>query len=359
MMQRKKKLILKALGGILVLLIVLRLLLPFIVLRHVNNVLADMNGYTGHVRDIDISLFRGAYTIKDLIIERKEKQLNIPFFKAKNIDLSIEWRALWKGALVGEVEILNPVLNFVAEAPNGEENDWKEPVKRLFPLKINTLSVDQGQIHYRDYTVSPDLDLYMRDIYATVSNITNSDELSESLVARLNANGKVMNNGTFSLKMEIDPLAQKPTFDLDARMEKLHAAELNDFFKTYGKFDVQEGTIGLYVEAAASQGQIRGYVKPLIDNLNVLKLNEEKPGPVKLLYEGMVEGLSELFKNHPKDRVATRVEFSGPLQNPKINVWAAVIDILRNAFIDVLLPGIDQTVSLSDEGNKKQEGKKK
>lgn len=362
-MKHKRKKFLKMAGVVLLLIIALRLALPYIVLNYVNKVLANMNGYAGHVEDIEISLLRGAYTIEDIVIDRKEKQVKIPFFKSNTIDLSIEWKSVWKGALVGEVEMREPVLNFVAAASNGQENDWKEPVKKLFPLRINTMRVINGQVHYRDYTVSPDLNLYMRSISATVTNLTNSDELSKTMVATLNAKGIVMKNGTFSMRMQLDPLAHEPTFDLDARMEKMNATELNDFFKAYGKFDVQDGSIGLYTEAAASGGKIKGYVKPLIDNLNVLKPKEEKPGPLKFIYEGMIEGLGELFKNQPADRVATRVEFAGDLKDPKVNIWTLVVNILRNAFVDVLLPGIDQTISLGDskgdEEKQKKEDKKK
>jgi hypothetical protein len=367
MERRKKRRILKISGIILLILLVVRLALPYVVLKYVNKVLSEMNGYYGHVEDIDIHLWRGAYTINQLRIDRKEKNIKTPFFKAEQIDLSVEWKAIWQGALVGEIKMIDPVLNFVASAPNGEQNDWREPVKKLFPLKINRLQVINGEVHYKDYTSSPDVDLYMRDVAANVSNLTNSEKLSKTLVANLDAHGKVMDHGHFKLNLKLDPYANEPTFDLNASVDKLKATELNNFFKAYGKFDVQDGTIGLYMEAAASKGKIKGYVKPIIENLNVLKPKEEKLSPLRFLYEAAIEGLAELFKNHPKDRIATRATFSGDLKNPKINVWLIVTNLLRNAFIHVLLPQIDQTIDLTQPGNhieddkskKKQEKKEK
>lgn len=343
--------------AIVVLIIVFRLALPYIVLKYVNNTLANLNGYHGHVKDIDIHLLRGAYSIDSIIIDRVDKKIKIPFFSAKQIDLSIQWKQVWKGALVGEVDMFEPKVNFVAEAPNGKENDWREPVKKLFPLKINRLGVHQGEIHYRDFQASPDIDLYMRSVEGEATNLTNSDKLSNTYIATLNLKGIIMKDGNFVMKVKFDPFADQPAFDLDANLEKMNATELNDFFKAYGKFDVQDGQVGLYVEAAAKNGKINGYVKPLIENLNVLKPKEEKPGPLKFIYEGIIEGLGEIFKNHPHDRIATRAEFQGSLDNPKVNIWGVIIDILRNAFVEVLLPGIDHTVSLSDPPKDKEDKK--
>src|SRR4051812_13586137 len=87
-------------GSILALLIILRLFLPAIVLRYVNKTLADMHGYYGHVTDIDISLYRGAYQINDIYLNKVDSvsKKQTPFFSAGTIDLSVEWRALFQGA---------------------------------------------------------------------------------------------------------------------------------------------------------------------------------------------------------------------------------------------------------------------
>ncbi|GAL86690.1 hypothetical protein Dfer_5355 [Sporocytophaga myxococcoides] len=339
-------------------LVAFRLALPYIVLKYVNNTLSELNGYKGHVENIDIHLIRGAYTIHHLNIEKTEGKSYVPFFLAKKTDLSIQWKALFKGALVGEVIIYNSALNFVngskGTSQNGGNNDWREPVKKLFPLKINRFEVLNGEIHYRDYSASPDINLYLQSVHTVANNLTNSEKLSKTLVANITATGKVMKTGHFSFTLEFDPYADSPYFNMDAKMEKLPATELNDFFKAYGNFDVQEGTVGLYIEAAGKDGGIKGYVKPLIENLNVLKPKEEKPGPLRFLYEAAIEGLAEIFKNHPKDRVATKVPFSGQLKNPDIQIWPVISNLISNAFIEVLLPNIDNTINMKDTEKQKK-----
>src|ERR1041385_2379024 len=86
--------------SIVAVLVILRLILPFIVLKYVNNKLSTLKEYYGHVQDIDIALIRGAYVIKDINLVNKKNDQGLkdttPFFRAPVIDLSVEWTALLK-----------------------------------------------------------------------------------------------------------------------------------------------------------------------------------------------------------------------------------------------------------------------
>src|SRR5436309_9668648 len=99
---------------VIVLLIVLRILLPYILLRYCNKSLSELKGYYGHIQDIDVSLYRGAYQINDMYLNKVDAATNkqTEFFKVNNIDLSVEWRALFHGRLVGELVFNSPKLIF-------------------------------------------------------------------------------------------------------------------------------------------------------------------------------------------------------------------------------------------------------
>ncbi|MBC7571817.1 MAG: hypothetical protein H7319_19115, partial [Spirosoma sp.] len=132
----------KILLSVVVLLIVARLLLPYFVLKYVNKSLADMGGYTGHVEDIDIQLLRGAYQIDSLVIRKVKGKIKKPFITMPKTDLSIEWKSLFKGKLVSEVEAYQPEINFAfsedeASSQTGTEVDWTAYLKKLLPININ------------------------------------------------------------------------------------------------------------------------------------------------------------------------------------------------------------------------------
>jgi hypothetical protein len=117
----------KVVLGLIIVLIVFRLFLPGIVKNYVNNKLNALPGYTGHVDDIDISLYRGAYVIKGLLLKKKTDPAKYPFLAIVEADLAVEWRALFKGRLVGEVVLNHPAINILAteeirEGPDAHEH---------------------------------------------------------------------------------------------------------------------------------------------------------------------------------------------------------------------------------------------
>src|SRR6185369_10545173 len=105
---RKRKHII--LWSIIVALIIFRLFLPLIVKNYVNKVLNRIPGYHGWVDDIDISLIRGAYVINGLhLFKNGDKK---PMLDLKKTDISIEWKSLFKGRVVSEVNILRAKVSF-------------------------------------------------------------------------------------------------------------------------------------------------------------------------------------------------------------------------------------------------------
>ncbi|MBK8702147.1 MAG: DUF748 domain-containing protein [Saprospiraceae bacterium] len=349
---RKRLRIKKILLGLLVVLIVIRILLPYIVLKVVNNKLAELDGYTGHVRDIDLALIVGSYKIKDIKLEKTGGKIPVPFFAAEVIDLSVEWKALFKGGLVGEIEVRRPILNFV-KGPTEEtsqtkiDKEWQDIVNELMPLKLNRFEIVEGEIHYLDYYSSPKVDVFTSNIYILAENLSNVTDSTNLLPSTVTGSAEIY-GGKAKLNMKLDALNKTPTFDMNAEMIGLNLVEVNDFLKAYGKFDVQKGTFGVYTEAAAKEGKIIGYTKPIITDLDVIEWKEEKNDPLgQKLLESVVGLGGWIFKNRSEDQVATEIEFEGELKDPAINVWNIIGETLRNAFIEALYPSLEHTININ------------
>src|SRR4051794_24254149 len=102
--------------GVLVLvgvLVAVRLALPYVVEDYVNHKLAGLKSYDGHVGDIDIHLWRGAYSIDDIEIVKTGAKRPVPFFKSPRVDFSVEWPSLMRGSVVSEARFYRPQLNLV------------------------------------------------------------------------------------------------------------------------------------------------------------------------------------------------------------------------------------------------------
>ena len=111
----KKKYII--LISVLALLLIARIILPYAVLHYSNKTLSEMNGYYGHIDDIDLSLYRGAYIIHSMYLNKADSvsKKQTEFFKSRDIDLSVEWGAIFHGSLVGKMVFDSPVLIFTKE----------------------------------------------------------------------------------------------------------------------------------------------------------------------------------------------------------------------------------------------------
>jgi len=77
----------------------------------------------------------------------------------------------------------------------------------------------------------------------------------------------------------------------------------------------------------------------------VLSLKNElgKDNPLQLFWEALVEGITDLFKNQPKDQFATVIPLEGDLTNPQTSLLTILGNVLRNAFIRAYLPRLQGT----------------
>ena len=355
----KRKVVFIVLGSIFVLLIALRIALPYILLRLVNKELTHIPGYTGHVDDIDVALIRGAYKIKTIKLEKTGGKIPVPFFSADLADLSLQWEALFHGRIVGKILVEHPILNFVkgpteATSQTKIDSSWTVVVKKLMPLKLNKFEINDGEIHYRDFHSKPEFDIFTKKVHILAENLSNADKNKEVLPSSITATADVY-GGKASASMKMDALARTPTFDGKAKLEGLNLANLNNFIDAFAKFDIKSGEISIYTEAAAKDGKIIGYTKPIIKNLKVLNWEKDKEKPLKIAYEAVVEAVAWVFKNQNKEQLATKVDFEGNIKNPNIDIWQLIGQVLKNAFIQALYPSLENSVSLNSLNGKKNQ----
>lgn len=364
-MERKRKRRYIIWGSILLVLIVARLLLPFFVLKYANRSLAEMKGYYGHVDDIDISLYRGAYQINNIFINKIDSPSGrqVEFFNSRKVDLSIAWRPLFHGKLVGNMEFLSPRLVFTKDkAEPGQvvrdTNDFRKVLRDFMPLKVNRFEINDGSIHYIDNSTSPRLDMFLKNAHILAQNLKNTNESHEKLPSSVDARATLY-GGEFTAKMKLDPFADDPTFDLTAEMTDADLTAVNDFFKAYLKFDVSGGTLALYAEFAAESGAFKGYIKPIIKKLKVKGTEDKNDNLYQKVKEDVISVAGKLVTNPVKKQIATKVPIEGRFDNPNVGSWEAVWEILKNAYIKALLPAIDDEINIQSVENDPPKEEKK
>jgi hypothetical protein len=334
----------------ILILIIIRLALPYVILSYANKTLANLEGYTGHIEDIDISIIRGAYGIKSIYIDKIDSLTNkgIPFISSDAIDFSIEWNALFKGEIVSNAAFYNPTIRFTKDKTGPEKIDtldFRMILKRLMPIKINNFEVENGLLQYIDSSSKPIVNLEMQNIYLLAQNFTNKEDTA-LLPASLEVNSSVY-DGIMKLNMKLNPLSDFPAFDMNFELQNINLQDLNDFFKAYANIDINKGTFSLYGEIAGRENKYLGYVKPVIKDLEVLGQEDRKDSFFNKIWEGIVELAGDILKNKEKEQVATKIPISGEYNEASVKIWYSIITILKNAFIQALYPSIDYEINQS------------
>jgi uncharacterized protein involved in outer membrane biogenesis len=340
---------------IVVILLIARAALPHGVKWYANRVLDQNPDYDGQIGDVDIHLWRGAYSIDDIEIIKTSGKTRVPFFETKELDLSVSWKELLRGAVVAKLRFQDPKINFVdgkdkEDKQTGKGQPWGKTLDELVPFTISQLLVENGAIHFRNFQADPPVDIWIKNLDAQVLNLTNSEKASKELFASCKAKGTALGDGIFQLEVRLNPRAEKPTFDLNAKLERLDLRALNSFFKKYAKLDFEKGRSDIVVEVAATNGQLKGYVKPILKNLQVLSLEKDsgKEGDniFQVIWEAIAGTVVEILENQPKDQFATKIPISGPIKSPDTELFATIGGVLKNAFVSAFRPFYDNSISL-------------
>ena len=346
--------------AVLVLVMVgIRIALPDMVRNYLNDKLAHMGDYRGSVHDVDLALWRGAYRINGLEIVKVSGKVPVPFVNVPALDLSVSWHSLWYDqAVVAEALFVRPQINFVDGGPNksasqtGEGTDWREQLRKLLPITLNEVRIEDGEITFRNFNSKPPVNLGATRVNASIYNLTNVVNLKGERDARLEGKALLLGQAPMEVSATFDPLSNFEDFEFRLRATKIELKRFNSFASAYGKFDFNAGNGDLVIEAQARKGQLNGYIKPLLRNVEVFNWQQDvenkDKGIFRSIWEAIVGGTETVLKNQNKNQFATRVELKGSIHRQDISVFQAFVQILRNGFIQAFNARYEQPAPEAD-----------
>lgn len=353
----------KVLIGLLGVLVILRAVLPTGLQWYINRQLAQMKEYNGHVGDVDVALIRGAYSIEDVEILKANGKVPVPFFAAKEIEFSVQWKALTQGTIVAEIEVASPQLNFV-DGPTPErsqkkiDSNWRKMVDELVPLQINRFAIRNGEVHFRNLASKPPVDLHIKKLAIDAHNLSNSADKNAILPSTINARGIVMGKAPFHVDVKLNALKDPIDFDLNSELKDLTLSDLNDFFKEYASIDIESGTLTIASEMAAKDGALVGYIKPIFTSLDVVELDKDaEKGPFALFWQSLTGTLADVLQND--DKQGTRIPIKGSLKKPRPDIFAAIKSSVKHALGEELNPGLEKSVNINSTRQRAPSSKRK
>ena len=98
---------------------------------------------------------------------------------------------------------------------------------------------------------------------------------------------------------------------------------------------------------AAKDGKFKRYVKPIIKDLKVVGPEDRHDKFFNKVYEQILGAAGVILKNQKKDQFTTKVDMKGSFKNVQINILDAIWDVVLNAFIQALLPSIDNEININ------------
>lgn len=344
---------------LLIILISIRIYLPYYVKNYINKVLAEIPGYYGQVEDVDLALYRGAYKIEGMYLSKGTAETQVPFLKFPSNDISIEWKPLFKGKVVAGLIMNNPEVIYILEDQakepvEGEEadiDDWTKALTDIIPLEINNFEVYGGRFAFVQLESDPNIDLQISNITLQAKNLRNVVEKERILPSPIYATGTSIGGGDVTLDGNLNIIKEIPDLNINFAIENADATALNPFTRHYAGIDFEKGTLGVYSEVAIADGYMKGYIKPLLKDS---KLIGKDDGFLGVLWEGLVGFFKFLFKNQGTDTLATKVPLEGDLTDVKAGVWPTVFNIFENAWIKAFKGETDDDIDFKDAFKEKE-----
>lgn len=365
----RHKLTVGCVATIVALFVLVGVLSPLLIQYHLNhNLFRDMGNYTGRVEDVDVSWLSGSYRLEDLVLWRKGGNQDVPFFRVDSLSIGLSWDAILHGAILASAVIDDAELNFLdanreEKRQSGQGTNWLDVVEELLPATLHRLEVRNSQVTFQNFDTEPKVDIKARDIEALVTNLTNVKDEEGRRVATAKLEAKMLGDAPLKAEAEFDPFDFND-FVFAAELREVNLTNVNNFTTNYVNVDFAGGHGSVFVELTASDGKLSGYVKPLLEDVNIASweqdVEQQGDNPLQLLWEGGLGLLKTLFTNSETKQFATQIEIKGTLDEAKIDSWQAVWGVVRNAFVDALDARFDEVTPLTkDDAEEKKEDKEK
>lgn len=338
---------------ILIILIGFRLILPYIALKYINHALDDDLGvYQGHVNDLDISLYRGAYQLQDLIIKKADAAPKLPpLLKVKEIDLSVSWRSLFNGELAVDATLKQPNINLSDSGDEKkkqlgveEENDnWLSAYETIIPIDIQDFTITDGKIQFVNNDLKTPIPVLLSKIELNIKNIKveAKDNLSPITLKAL-----AQEHADLNLDAIYNFISKEAQWDMNFKLEKFELKTINKNLRVYVPLDVTTAKVSFYGEATANQGNIDGYTKVFINDADIISTDQEFLNLKHFFYEIIIAFANWYLENDDTKNVAVKIPFKS--RNGKFDIDTSDVfwDAVKNKDKE-LVPGIENSQELA------------
>jgi hypothetical protein len=279
---------------------------PF-VLKKINQTAENVNPeFKGHVEDLSISFLKGALVLEGVTASLKKNDRK--FFEADEVFADIAWRELIRGRISLDLAIerfhvllKDDVLKAVKRLPPSEKKEMK------VAFKVAELRVVDSTISLLDYPgLREDKHFTVKDINGVARDIT---QRKDTELASFDFKATVDKKDDVRLTGNFDLAADPVRWDLNSRLIKFQLASMNPELRKRIPLNYKKGTLDMYSEVKSENGEVYGYVKPFLNDIEYMGNKIEFEGPKHFFVEVLGSFSNWILENKDKKTVATRVPF--------------------------------------------------
>lgn len=184
-----------------------------------NGMNSSLRGYSVTIEKAHLSLFGPAVSLQRMIVRQtphdSEPQSARTVALLPHLRASLQWRALLTGHLVSDFAFDKPIINISTKQYRKERTDsvkvqdrgWQQAAQEIFPFKINTITVNDGDFTYTD-DEDPLHPIYVSHVNFSASNIRNIRSADHAYPSPIHGEGVLFGKGSARIDGQMDLLAQ-------------------------------------------------------------------------------------------------------------------------------------------------------
>jgi hypothetical protein len=338
---RSSRWLVVTLGIAVALLVIIRVVLDPLTTHYARRALAGGEGFRGALSRVHVTIVPPAVRVERLkIIEWPRGKWEDPLYYLESLRVSILWREILHGHLVGDVVVNRPKLRLKAhhEVESGKKaSSISEQLHDLSPLRVDRLEVDDGEVLVAEGAdEAAQLWIHAADLVA--ENLATRKALMEGEFSRIHGSAWVQRSGKLSFAVTMDPFAKALTFSGRAALRDLDLRELYAFTADRSDLRATQGRIDLFVDVRARKGELTGGVKPVLRDVQVASVRKDLGDRIKA---ALTDAAIQLVSSNEggERKVATVIPLRGQVSDVRMQGVPTILGVIRNAFVEGLADG--------------------
>lgn len=196
----------------------------------------------------------------------------------------------------------------------------------LGAIRINTVTLQGGQVDFRDQLVKPNVHVTLRDVGGRISGLTSIKEEKADVLLRGSTPSKI----PFEINGQVNPLIEKPFVDLKIVFTGIDLSPYTPYSAKYLGYELDKGQLSLQLayllENNALKGQNKVEIKQFTFGDSVQSPNATKL-PVKLAVALLKDRQGNINLDLPVE---------GSLDDPQFSLGGIILKVLGNLLREIV-----------------------